>query len=123
MISTSFWEKALKYNAPATIAGAIFFYIILDILKIKLVQENPPLLALVCILLFNFCAYIIFKNNINNSEKKLSPQDIHDNDINNNEIDNDLCIGSEASNNISGNKIEKNKIKGNLIIGRDNKVE
>jgi len=60
MVSSGFWDAALKYNAPVTIASVVFFYILLSVIEIDLVKNSTYLIFFILLLTFNFSAYALY---------------------------------------------------------------
>ncbi|RTL52416.1 MAG: hypothetical protein EKK46_11035 [Rhodocyclaceae bacterium] len=120
-----FWTTAIRFNAPATIAGFIFFYLIQEIVS----KENLPFesagfsLGLILVVA-NFCAFLLVVSTRRKANEGTSGQrvEIKDNEISGNEVKGSIDVGAGQGNaKISSNVVKNNKIGGGLTIGRGGK--
>lgn len=117
----NFWTEALRYHAPATIGGYIFFKLISLLLeKDNLFNSQPWLVALILIVVANFCAYLLYRSTSKTSEIRENYNEISRNKVSNNKVDGSLSVSAEVSSqpiSITDNELNDNSIKGNLVIG------
>lgn len=120
----NFWKSALKYHAPATISGFIFFYLVSALLGSEnLLRKNPILSIFILLVIANFCAFLLYRTTTIVPNIIAGRINVSDNEISENEVDGSLKITmNENIENvqevtIQKNSILKNKIKGDLVIG------
>jgi hypothetical protein len=119
----SFWKTALKFHAPASISGFVFFYLASALLgKDSLLHENPVLSVVILVVVANFCAYLLYRSTVLPVAPVLGRLDIQDNLVADNEVGGglDMSVGATGLGqevHITGNEVSRNKVKGDLYIG------
>lgn len=119
-----FWKNALKYHAPASIAGFIFFYLTKDLLKNEaLISENPGLTIAILLTVFNFSAFLLYRSTDKSIQAETTKLKVKENEFVDNEVDGDVEFGLKGtatpleSAEVSKNKLKNNKIKGSVNVG------
>ena len=119
-----FWKAALKYHAPATISGFVFFYLAKTLLEREnLLLKNPVLTVLVLVIIANFCAFLLYRSTIRPHAIATSNINISENKISGNEVGGGLNMSTDANTGIADvitikkNDISDNIVKGDMVIG------
>jgi len=118
-----FWTNALKYHAPATISGFVFYKLATSLLASdNLLLQYPNHALVILLIIANFCAFLLWRStDISKNTNKQTK--ISGNKVNNNKVGKDLEIstpnvGSPDQNvNIEKNELSGNRVKGGLFIG------
>lgn len=120
----SFWKAALKYHAPATISGFVFFYLASTILGSEnLLLKHPVLAVAILVIIANFCAFLLYRSTATLPTSATSKINISENKISENEVDGSLKISADTVTgmadevSIKKNEILGNRVKGDMVIG------
>ena len=118
-----FWNNALKYHAPATISGFVFYKLAGSLLaRDNLVLQYPNHALIILLIITNFCAFLLWRSTAKSKDIKKQAA-ISDNKVSDNEVGKDLEIsvpnvaGSDQVIKIEKNEITGNRVKGGLFIG------
>jgi len=119
-----FWNRALRFHAPATIAGFIFFFLITKLIdNNSLLNENPILAIAFLVVITNFCAYLLYRSTEKTAVLQPSAAKVRGNIVNDNEVDGNIKLSVPVNNGeshsviVENNEITKNKVKGDVVIG------
>ena len=119
-----FWNTALKYHAPATISGYIFFKLVSTLLSSETFFMRYPYYALaILVIIANFCAYLLYRATLNSTKLSRGEVSIIGNKISKNEIGKNFEISTEVNDvsmkdvKIENNEIIDNRVKGDFFIG------
>lgn len=121
---TKFWTAALKYHAPLTIVGFIFFYLISRLIEMgELIDKHPWFAFSILFFVTNFCAYILNRSTNKISKSHESTVAIKNNKIVGNKVGGSLSVSSAHDDSkplkisIEGNEVSKNTVDGDFVIG------
>lgn len=123
-----FWNAALKYHAPATISGFIFYKLATLLLASdNLLLQYPNHALVILLIITNFCAFLLWRATDKSTRSRKKETVISGNKVNNNEVGKDLEIStpdvadSDQTIKIENNEITGNNVKGGLLIGGKSK--